>query len=114
MSTHKRDYHADQNTVAPLPMHIISMDLQADFTVVGGACYHFRPCVHFIKETLVRFCRKHGIQIAEIISDYRQPHPGAPFAHCVPATSGYESDLPADVKHPQVWVKCMHSPVLGA
>lgn len=111
MSTHERDDYAGQYAIARQPRHIICVDLQRDFTAVGGACYHFRPCVHFIRETLVPHCRKHGIQLAEIVSDYRQPRPGDPFAHCVPGNPGYESELPADVKCPQVWVKCMHSPV---
>ncbi len=91
-------------------MRVISVDLQRDFTTEGGPCYRLRPCVVFI-ETFVSHCRKHGIQIVEIISDYRPPRPGAPFAHCVPGTPGYKSLLPAHVKHPQVWVKSMHSPV---
>jgi nicotinamidase-related amidase len=92
-------------------MHIISVDMQRDFSTSGGACFQVRPCVDFIQKILVPHCRKHGIQLAEIVSDYRQPRPGAPFAHCVPGTPGYESDLPVDIKHAQTWVKCMHSPV---
>ena len=94
-----------------MTIHFISVDFQQDFVIAGGACYQDRPCVGFIQEILVPHCRKHGIQIAEIISDYRQPRPGAPFAHCVPGTQGYESQLAVDVTNPRVWVKCMHSPV---
>ena len=92
-------------------MHIISVDFQKDFTTTDGACYQARPCVNFIQEVVVPHCRRHGIQIAEILSDYRQPRPGVPFVHCVPGTPGYESELPDDIKHPLVWIKCMHSPV---
>lgn len=94
-----------------MPKHFISVDFQKDFATVGGACYQDRPCVGFIQEILVPHCRKNGIRIGEIISDYRPPRPGALFAHCVPGTLGYESQLAVDVKDPQVWVKCMHSPV---
>ncbi len=92
-------------------MHIISVDFQKDFTAAGGACYQERSSVSFVQEILVPHCRTQGFRIAEIVSDYRQPRPGAPFAHCVPGTPGYESELSADVKHPLVWVKAMHSPV---
>ena len=92
-------------------MHIISVDFQKDFTAAWGACYQFRPCIEFIQESIVPHCRKQGSRIAEIISDYRQPRPGDLFAHCDPGSPGYESELPADVKHPQAWIKCMHSPL---
>jgi nicotinamidase-related amidase len=92
-------------------MHIISIDLQKDFTAAWGACYQPRPCVEFIRKSIVPHCRKHGIHIAEIVSDYRQPRPGVPSIHCEPGNPGYESVLPADVKHSQVWIKCMHSPL---
>lgn len=111
MVTREKDYYTEPDAITRQPMHIISVDLQRDFTTVGGACYHLRPCVDFIHNIFVPYCRKQGIQLAEIISDYRQPRPGDPFAHCVPGTPGYESQLPVDVKHPQAWVKCMHSPV---
>ncbi|MBU1419894.1 MAG: isochorismatase family protein [Proteobacteria bacterium] len=92
-------------------MPFISVDLQKDFSAAGGACYQDRPCVDFIRKIFIPHCRKHGIQLAEIVSDYRQPRPGLPFAHCIPGTAGYESELPGNIKHPQVWIKCMHSPV---
>jgi len=100
-----------QFTTDRQPMHIIAVDLQRDFTTEGGACYHFRPCLHFIREILIPFCRNQGILVAEIKSDYRQPRSGAPLAHCEPGTPGYESDLSDDVRYPEVWIKCMHSPV---
>lgn len=92
-------------------MHFISVDFQNDFTSVGGACYQDRPCVQFIQEILVPHCRKQGIRIAEIVSDYRPPRPGVLFAHCEPGTPGYASQLAVDVRNPEVWVKCMHSPL---
>ncbi len=92
-------------------MHIISVDMQRDFCANGGACYQVRPCVEFIQKILVPHCRNHGIRLAEIVSDYRQPRPGVPFAHCVPGTPGYQSELPVDIKKPHSWIKSMHSPV---
>jgi nicotinamidase-related amidase len=92
-------------------MRIISVDFQKEFTAVWGACYKPRPCVEFIQKIIVPHCREDGIRIAEIVSDYRQPRQGVAFVHCEPGSSGYESDLPADVRHPQSWIKCMHSPL---
>ncbi len=92
-------------------MHIISVDFQRDFTAPWGACYQPRPCVAFIQNDVVPYCRKQGIRIAEIISDYRRPRPGELLTHCEPGSPGYESEIPADVKHPQPWIKCMHSPL---
>ena len=92
-------------------MHFISVDLQKDFTNRDGACYQYRPCVEFIQERLVPHCRKQGIRMAEIISDYRAPRPGILLAHCEPGTPGYASELEVEVRNPQSWVKCMHSPL---
>ncbi len=92
-------------------MHIISVDFQKDFTAVWGACYQLRPCVEFVQKNIIPHCRKQGVRIAEIVSDYRQPRPGDLFAHCEPGNPGFESDLPADIKHPQPWIKGMHSPL---
>jgi nicotinamidase-related amidase len=70
-----------------------------------------RPCVDFIKQVLIPHLRERDIKLAEIVSDYRLPRPGDEFACCIPGTAGYASEIPADVKHPELWVKCMNSPV---
>ncbi|MEN8198632.1 MAG: hypothetical protein ABFR63_01035 [Thermodesulfobacteriota bacterium] len=92
-------------------MPIISVDFQKDFTAPWGACHRERPCVAFIKEKLLPHCREKGITIGEIISDYRQPRPGTPVIHCEPGSPGYQSEIPGELKHPQGWIKSMHSPV---
>jgi hypothetical protein len=90
---------------------IISVDFQRDFSAEGGLAYRSRPCVDFIKNVLMPEVRMTGLRIAEIISDYRLPRLGDEFECCVPGTTGYESEIPEDVKHPEVWIKCMNSPV---
>ena len=90
---------------------IVSVDFQKDFSSADGLCYRPRPCVDFIKDILVPYLRKHDLRVAEIVSDYRLPRPGDRFECCVPGKVGYESEIPQDVKLPQVWVKCMNSPV---
>ncbi len=92
-------------------MHILSVDFQKDFTATWGACYQPRPCVEFIQQRVVPHCRRQGIRVAEIVSDYRPPRPGIPFVHCEPGTTGYESAISSDISHSQAWVKCMHSPL---
>lgn len=93
------------------PIRIVSIDFQKDFASAGGLCYRARPCVDFIKDVLVPCFREYHLKVAEIVSDYRLPRPGGEFEYCVPGKAGYESEIPEDVKHSQVWVKCMHSPV---
>lgn len=90
---------------------IVSVDFQNDFTAPGGASYRSRPAVDFIKQTLVPFLTQHNITLAEIISDYRQPRPGARREVCVPGTWGYESGIPVSVKDERVWIKGMNSPL---
>jgi nicotinamidase-related amidase len=90
---------------------MISVDFQKDFSAEGGPCYRVRPCTDFIKDVLVPHLRQRDSRVAEIVSDYRLPRPGDEFECCVPGTVGYESEIPDDVKHPRVWVKCMNSPV---
>lgn len=90
---------------------IVSVDFQKDFSAAGGRCYRARPCVDFIKGVLVPYLREHSLSVAEIVSDYRLPRPGDQFECCVPGKEGYESEIPGDVKHPKVWIKCMNSPV---
>jgi nicotinamidase-related amidase len=94
-----------------LPVKIVSVDFQKDFSAEGGACYRPRPCVDFIKNELVPYLCERELTVAEIVSDYRLPRPGDEFECCVPGQPGYESEIPEEVKHPSVWVKCMNSPV---
>ncbi len=90
--------------------HIVSVDLQNEFCTEGGALYRPRPCVPFISQILVPFVRERGYRIAEIISDYRATAPESEPSTCVPGQWGYQSLLPADLKHPSVWVKAEPSP----
>lgn len=91
--------------------NFISIDLQRDFTEPGGKAYRIRPCVDFIKNTLIPHFEKNGLKTAEIISDYRQPRPGDRGDCCWPGTKGYESIIPDIIKKQSVWVKCMNSPI---
>jgi hypothetical protein len=92
-------------------MKIISVDFQKEFSSEGGLAYQPRPCIHFIKDVLVPFVLSHGDKIAEVISDYRLPRQGGGFHACVPGEWGYESEISADVKYENVWVKAFSSPV---
>ncbi len=91
-------------------MHIVSVDLQNDFCTEGGVLYRPRPCVPFIIDRLIPFVRERGYRIAEIISDYRATEPKTGTSTCVPGQWGYQSLVPAEVKHPSVWVKAAPSP----
>lgn len=52
---------------------IIAVDLQKDFSAVGGLHYRPRKSVQFVTNILVPYLRGWRIKIAEIVSDYRQP-----------------------------------------
>jgi nicotinamidase-related amidase len=91
-------------------MKILSVDLQNEFSMAGGLMYRPRPCVPFIQATLLPFVREQGYTVAEIISDYRVTAPATGTDTCVPGQWGYQSLIPADVKHPWVWVKAEPSP----
>ena len=93
-----------------MALHILSVDLQNEFAVEGGALYRPRPCVPFIRDTFLPFVRARGYTIAEIISDYRITAPAVGTPTCVPGQWGYQSIIPTDVKHPCVWVKAEPSP----
>ncbi len=90
---------------------IVTVDFQKDFSAENGLCYVPRPCTEFIKNVLIPYVRKNDIKIKEIISDYRLPRPGDEFECCVPGTDGYISEIPDDVKDPNVWIKSMNSPI---
>jgi nicotinamidase-related amidase len=94
-----------------LPLKIVSVDFQKDFSAPGGRCYRVRPCVDFIKTILVPHLQQHGLKVAEIVSDYRLPRRGDEFECCVPGRPGYESEISEAVKHLSRWVKCMNSPI---
>lgn len=91
-------------------MHIISVDVQNEFSAPGGGLYAPRPCIPFLTDTFVPFVRQHGYTIAEIISDYRTTAPNAGESMCVPGQWSYESLIASDIKHPWVWVKAEPSP----
>ena len=88
----------------------LSVDLQNEFCREGGALYRPRPCVPFLRDTFFPFVQARGSTVAEIISDYRVTEPGSDLSTCVPGTWGYQSLVPADLRHPSVWVKAEPSP----
>ena len=91
--------------------NIISVDFQKEFASPEGQWFNPGKSVDFIKTTLVPYCREHGLKIYEIISDYRQSRPGDAGDGCHPGTPGYESEIPADIKAGDPWIKCMNSPI---
>lgn len=90
---------------------IISVDFQREFTSAEGRWANPGSSVDFIKQKLVPYCRKNDLMMFEIISDYRQPRPGDSGDGCCPGSPGYESEIPADVKSDDIWIKCMNSPI---
>ncbi|MDP3881579.1 MAG: isochorismatase family protein [Nanoarchaeota archaeon] len=90
---------------------IISVDLQKEFSSLGGKHHRPHPNVDFIKEILIPHLRKKKLKIAEVISDYRQPRPGDLDDSTRPGEWGYESEIPEDLKIKPVWIKCMNSPI---
>jgi len=90
---------------------IISVDFQKEFSAKGGKHYKPRPCVDFIKNTIIPFLRKNNIMIAEINSDYRKPRPSDLDDSTRPGEEGYVSEIPDDVKLKNVWIKSMNSPI---
>lgn len=94
-----------------MALKFLAVDLQNEFAVAGGLLYRPRPCIPFIQATLLPFVRAERYTIAEIISDYRATPPAPGPSSCVPGTWSYQSLLPDDLKHPQVWVKAEPSPV---
>ena len=90
---------------------LICVDFQKEFTDPAGLCYKPRASVSFIKEILVPFLREKNIKIAEIVSDYRQARPGDMRDICHPGEDGFISEIPDDVKSPNIWLKCMNSPI---
>lgn len=91
-------------------MRLISVDFQHDFASPGGVHHGGQPCVAFVLDTVVPFVRAHGLTIAEIVSDYRGTGGNDTDTTCVPGQWGYESVIPADVKHHEPWVKASIAP----
>ena len=91
-------------------MNIISVDLQKDFSDEQGVHFRPRPCVGFVRETLLPFVASRKIPVAEINSDYRPPRPHYRNLSCVPGTAGFESEIPVALRHADVWVKSLNSP----
>lgn len=91
-------------------IELLSVDLQNDFTTVGGICFENRPSVGFVKEILVPYIRESGLLINEILSDYRQPRKGDPRYCCKPGDWGFESILPRDIVKDETWIKSMNDP----
>ncbi len=89
----------------------ICVDFQNDFADAKGKNCNKGSSVKFIKEVLFPFLRRHNLQAAEIISDYRLPRGKSKNESCVPGTEGYLSLLPEDLKKGSSWIKCMHSPL---
>ena len=92
-------------------IHLLAVDLQGDFTRPKGAFYANRPSVEFIRQTLVPFLRESSMKTLEIVSDYRGPRKGDDRDICRPGEMGYESEIPADIKVEDVWIKSMNSPI---
>ena len=90
---------------------VLFIDLQYDFTREGGKEFKPRPCVDFIRKTAVPFLMNNPIEVAEIVSDYRQPRPGDRGDCCHPGEWGYTSEIHENLKRSWVWIKCMNSPV---
>jgi nicotinamidase-related amidase len=88
----------------------VLVDLQNDFATEGGKFYSPKPSVNFLNETLFPFLKEKGVQINEIVSDYRQPRPGDRGDCCHPGSWGYESLLPSELRK-SLWIKCMNSPI---
>ncbi len=88
----------------------IAVDLQYDFTRPGGACYYPRPSVGFITSVILPALAERGIRVHEIIADYRQPRPGDPRDICRPGEWGYRSEIPAEARYDDIWIKSLNSP----
>ena len=92
-------------------IHLLAVDLQGDLTRPKGAFYANRPSVEFIRRTLIPFLRDNSMKTLEIVSDYRGPRKGDDRDICRPGEMGYESEIPADIKVEDVWIKSMNSPI---
>lgn len=89
----------------------IGIDLQKDFTEEKGICYEKRSSVDFVNNELVPFFMESNLKTSEIISDYRAPRPGDRGDLCYPGEWGYESIISNEAKNPDIYIKCMNSPI---
>lgn len=89
---------------------LIAVDLQNDFAAEGGKLYSPKPCLLFLRSTLFPYLESSGMQISEIVSDYRQPRPGYTKGCCEPGQWGHDSIVPAGRTGSRL-VKSMNSPV---
>ncbi len=85
--------------------NFLAIDLQREFVSSDGKAYVYRPSVDVIQNTLFPFLRETGVQVAEVVSDYRFPILGVEEEYCVPGTAGYESIVPADLRNGRPWIK---------
>ncbi|MBU1083017.1 isochorismatase family protein [Patescibacteria group bacterium] len=88
----------------------IAIDLQNDFTSEGGLHYVKRESVDFLTDTLFPYFQEKGMEINEIISDYRQPRQGDTSDCCRVGEWGYESIIPRNIVK-SIWIKAMNSPI---
>ena len=91
-------------------MRLVSVDLQNDFVSPGGVHYRGQPCVDFVGETLIPFCRDNGVPVAEIVSDYRTEGGNEADTTCVPGQWGYQSAIQEELKLAPPWVKASIGP----
>ena len=89
---------------------LIAVDLQNDFAAEGGKLYSPKPCLLFLRSTLFPYLESCGMQISEIVSDYRRPRPGYTKGCCEPGQWGHDSIVPAGRTGSRL-VKSMNSPV---
>jgi hypothetical protein len=89
---------------------LISVDLQNDFASEGGRLYSPKPCLAFLRYTLFPYLETAGLQMSEIVSDYRQPRPGYTKGCCEPGGWGHESIVPSRLTGSRL-TKSMNSPV---
>ena len=92
---------------------VLFVDLQNDFTQEWGKEFKPRPCVKFIRKNVFGFLEKKGVEVVEVISDYRQPRPGDRGDCCCPGSPGFKSELLYSGLRCAAapWIKCMHSPI---
>jgi hypothetical protein len=74
---------------------LIAVDLQNDFAAAGGKLYSPKPCLLFLRSTLFPYLESSGMQISEMISDYRQPRPGYTKGCCGTRAVGTRLHCPA-------------------
>lgn len=89
----------------------ISVDFQKEFSSKQGKYFEQRECIDFVKHIFTPHLKSNQVKIAEIVSDYRFPHPHHSEEACIPSTLGFESDIPIAIKYSNIWVKGMHSPI---